>query len=112
MSSNDELVEVFRRDTNNLDKEKSYYYVHVTSENIIGGYQSSNPKQYFARDEELIFVGKFIERQQFGRGDGATILIIFDLDTVELNYEGTTCFLEIDLPDGARIVDRKVVFDK
>jgi len=109
MTTTNELVEVFR-ETENLSTELSYYYVHVKPENIKGGYPI--PKQYFTTDEELIFVGKFIKRQQTGRGDGATILIEFELDTVELNYEGTTCFLSIDLPDGARIENGKVVFDK
>jgi len=108
MTSTIELIEV-SRDTESLSTELSYFYVHVKPKNVIGCYPDT---KYYATNEELTFVGKFIERRQTGRGDGATILIEFDLETVELNYEGTTCFLSIDLPDGARIEGSQIVFDK
>ena len=80
--------EVFR-----MTPEKGKYYKTTT-------YTRKNNNKYYSTNE-LRYVGKYIRHASYGFRDSAEHYAIFEKNGIEeivhYTYEGTTCFIEVDI---------------
>ena len=95
MTSNRES-EVFRLGPNELKTDK--YYLFTTYTRKEGKWPNI---KYFTKNG-LRYVGKFVRCETWGCGDGSGAAAYFEnngeIERIEFDYEGTTCFLERDEP--------------
>ena len=82
------LIEVFRIDK--FVPDKRYEFAHRTS--VEGRYPND---RYFTTNTPL-YLGKHIRSERWGYGDNAGGAEHFEEGSVTYDYEGLTCFREVD----------------
>ena len=80
-------TEVFRWTT--FDPNKCYGFALYTR--TTGNY----PNQQYYTTKDIKYLGKWKKSERWGQGDGGGGAEIFEKDTIEYDYAGKTCFVEL-----------------